>query len=329
MYEKFFQLPVNPFLLTPDPHYAAPTQSYREAFAALIYALHWRKGFVSLSAEPGTGETTLLSAVMRAQSADEARFSYVINPTLTPSEFVEAIMLDFGIANVPASKAQRLQLLEAFLLRTKAEGRTAVLIIDEAHRLTAELLEELRFLTNFENAQTKFLQVVLGGQPEMDATLNREDLRQVRQRISLRLTLSTLTCEETGYYLRHRWAKSGTTEPLPFSEEAISAIARVANGTPRTINVLCDNSLALAYGLGVRIMLPVHVAEVASSLQMDRSRTPAKPEQVVAIEASIALPETSRFQSIRPLKSIRPEKQPLIFRIASRLGFRVANPVTE
>jgi general secretion pathway protein A len=329
LYEKFFQLPINPFLLTPDPHFAAPTPSYREAFAALIYALHWRKGFVALSAEPGTGKTTLLSAAMRALSADEARFSYVINPTLTPSEFVEAVMLDFGIANVPASKARRLQLLEEFLLKTKTEGRTAVLIIDEAHRLTAELLEELRFLTNFENAQTKLLQVVLAGQPEMDATLNREDLRQVRQRISLRLTLSTLTCEETGYYLRHRWAKSGTTELLPFSEETISAIARVSNGTPRTINVLCDNCLALAFGLGVRLILPVHVAEVASSLQMDRPRIPAKPEQAVAIEASIALPETSLFQSIRSQKSIRPEKPPLIFRIASRLGFRVANPVTE
>ncbi len=332
MYEEFFQLPANPFQLTPDPRFVVITPSYREAFAGLIYALHWRKGFVALSAQPGTGKSMLLSLVLRALSTEQALSSYIVNPTLTASEFLETVLLDLGIANIPSSKAQRLQILRELLVRANVEGKTAVLIVDEAHKLSPELLEEIRLLTNFETADAKLLQVVLAGQPELDELLNRDDLSQLRQRISLRLQLTALSEADTRFYIRHRWIQSGAPEPPPFPEDVISAIAHISHGIPRVINVLCDNCLTLAFSLGLRFITPEHLAEVASGLQMNLLGIAAKKptDSLIQPVPPVSVPEPQNRPQVDWIRTLdRQDPLPqssLLIRIALRLGCKVKHP---
>src|SRR5215471_16448953 len=215
MYEQFFGLRTNPFVMTPDPGFLFLTPAHREALAGLNYAILQRKGFAVLTGEAGTGKTTLLRAVLESVPASKAHFSLLVNPTLSPSEFLEMVLLDFGIAEIPASKAQRLMSLDQFLLQAHRENKGAVLIVDEAHKLPPDVLEEVRLLTNFETARSKLLQIVLAGQSE------RDDLRQLKQRVAVRLAIRPLTAAEVEQYMRHRWMKAGGTSLLLFGADAI------------------------------------------------------------------------------------------------------------
>jgi general secretion pathway protein A len=167
MYHAFFGLQRDAFSMTPDPSFLFFTNKHREALAGLLFAVSSRKGFLVLTGDAGTGKTTLLSRIMRSMPPEKAHFSFVLNPTLTGPEFLEMILLDFGVEKVPESKSQRLMLLQQMLLRSHNDGKTSVLIIDEAHKLPAELLEEIRLLTNFETAEHKLLQIILAGQTEL------------------------------------------------------------------------------------------------------------------------------------------------------------------
>ena len=157
-------------------------------------------------------------------------------------------MLDFDIPDVPASKAQRLWRLQEFLARVHHQNRYAVLVIDEAHKLSLEVLEEIRLLGNYESASEKFLQILLLGQSELDDVLNRRDLRQLKQRIALRLYIDPLTPPEVQQYIRVRWTKGGGREAPPFSPDALATITQWSQGIPRLINSICDSSLLMAYG---------------------------------------------------------------------------------
>ena len=213
MYKDFFGLQKLPFNLTPDPAFLFLPPKHREALAGLTYSVLGRKGFVVLTGDAGTGKTTLINSTLNRLPADRLESSIILNPTLTASEFLESVLLDFDIPDVPSSKAQRLWKLQEFLARTHQQNRYAVLVIDEAHKLSLEILEEVRLLGNFESAAEKFLQIVLLGQSELADLLNRQDLRQLKQRIALRLYIDPLTAAEVQQYIRFpkvgaRWRTS-------------------------------------------------------------------------------------------------------------------------
>ena len=183
MYQSYFGLTKEPFSMTPDPAFLFLTGAHREALAGLSYAILGGKGFVVLTGDAGTGKTTLLTKMLRSIPPARAAFSVVLNPLLSPDEFLEMALLDFGVKEVPASKAQRLVLLREFLSQSRKQGKISVLVVDEAHKLAPAVLEEIRLLSNFELAETKLLQIVMAGQNELATVLNREDLRQFKQRI--------------------------------------------------------------------------------------------------------------------------------------------------
>jgi general secretion pathway protein A len=290
MYKDFFGLQKLPFNLTPDPEFLYLPQKHGEALAGLTYAVMERKGFVVLTGDAGTGKTTLINSVLSRLPAERVESSFLLNPTLTASEFLELVMLDFDILDVPASKGQRLWKLQEFLARVHHQDRYAVLVIDEAHKLSLDLLEEIRLLGNYESASEKFLQIILLGQPELEDLLTRRDLRQLRQRIAVRLYIDPLTPSEVQQYIRVRWAKAGAKEAPPFSPDALIQIVQWSQGIPRLINSLCDSSLLMAYGDQSPLVGSNYVRDAASNLGM--------------IESQPQAPSTSSFSALSPANTV-------------------------
>ena len=223
MYNEFFALNKKPFNMTPDPDCLFLTAQHREALVGLTYAILDRKGFVVLTGDAGTGKTTLLARVLQEVPAAKVQFSVILNPTLTPAEFLESALLDFGIRNVPASKAQRLAQMQRLLLEGRRGGWISTLVVDEAHKLSPDVLEEIRLLGNFEYGDQKLLQVLLVGQSELNDLLERSDLRQFKQRIALRFAIEALSPDEVVQYIRYRWTTAGGAQADPFAPEAVAA----------------------------------------------------------------------------------------------------------
>lgn len=266
MYNEFFGLQKSPFALTPDPEFLYLTAQHREAVAGLTYAILGRRGFVVLTGGAGTGKTTVLRRILQHLPENRIQSSMIVNPTLTPAEFLEAALMDFGLDNIPASKAQRIAILQDFLWAGFRAGKVSALIVDEAHKLTPELIEELRLLGNFESDDQKLLQILLVGQPELDSLLNHASLTQFKQRISLRLSVAALSEAEIGQYIQYRWLKAGGSK-VPFAADAIASIGRAAKGVPRVINLLCDNCLMLAFGEQSPSVEQRHILTVCRELQ--------------------------------------------------------------
>jgi general secretion pathway protein A len=268
MYTRFFGLRSNPFGMTPDPGCLLLTLQHREAFAGLTYTILNRRGFGVLTGDAGTGKTTLVAKVLASLPRDKVHTSIIFHPTLSSSDFLELLMLDFGIPNVPSSKAQRLTQLHSFLLENHNQGKISTLIVDEAHKLGMRLLEEIRLLGNFDYTDQKLLQILLVGQTELDDLLTRQDMRQLKQRIAVRLQIKPIATSEVEAYIRYRWLKAGGSDPVPFSREAIEEIARVSRGLPRVINAVADNALLLAFAEEVRRVDIAHVRQGATDLQL-------------------------------------------------------------
>jgi general secretion pathway protein A len=301
--------------MTPDPEFLYWTAQHREALAGLTYAVLGRKGFMLLTGDAGTGKTTLLTQVLHRLPLSRIQTSVIVNPTLTPAEFLEAALIDFGFDEVPASKAQRIARLQALLLKGQREGKVSALIIDEAHKLTPEVLEEIRLLGNFENADEKLLQIVLIGQCELDELLSRESLRQFKQRIALRLTVGPLSAAEVGNYMRHRWAKAGG-KALPFTAEAIACTAEAARGIPRVINAISDNALMQAFAEGSAMVETHHILASCVDLRLPAG-CPEPPAPV-----PISVPASGEAYSVRTLEryGTKPDAHSLVSRLAVRLG---------
>jgi general secretion pathway protein A len=291
MYTAFFGLSKMPFNMTPDPAFLYLTDQHREALAGLTYSILDRKGFLTLSGMAGAGKTTLLAWVLQKLPVSKVQSSVILNPTLTPSEFLEMAMLDFGIQDIPESKAHRLWLLQKFLLKGQREDKISVLIIDEAHKLSPEVLEEVRYLGNFESADAKLLQVVLLGQSELDEVLSRPELWQFKQRISVRLSLQPLGTTEVGNYIQHRWGVAGGMQH-PFSSEGVANIAKWSRGIPRLINSICDNALVQAF------------AECSHAVNAEHAQMAAR--DLLLIEKQISLVPPLPAPSIVP----PPERSP-------------------
>jgi general secretion pathway protein A len=268
MYESHFSLEKNPFSMTADPGCLFMTEQHREAIAGLVYAIRSRKGLLVLTGEVGTGKTTVLSRVVRHLPRSSVQVAVILHPTLTPDEFIEMVMLDLGITDIPASKALRLLKLQKFLMDCAAESKTAALIVDEAHKLSPEVLEEIRLLGNLEAANHKLLQVVLVGQSELDGILRREEMRQLKQRVALRVSLTGLRRSEVHDYMSYRWSQAGGQQPIPFTVEAVSQVIHWSNGIPRLINSLCDQALLAAFGNGAMTVEGSYVQEAARDLDL-------------------------------------------------------------
>jgi len=267
MYKQAFGLRREPFSLTPDPGFLYLTAQHREALVGLTYAILQQKGFVVMTGEAGTGKTTLLARVLQFLPPTKLQFSIIMNPTLTPAEFLELALLDFGLTDIPTSKAQRLWKLQNLILEGAREGKVSALVIDEAHKLSPEVLEEIRLLGNFEDADQKLLQIVLVGQAELNEVLDREDLRQLKQRVAVRLAIGPLASSEVEEYIRHRWLRAGGVR-VPFSQDAMELIAAMSRGIPRLINSLCENALTIAIGEGSMTVEPSHVDAASADLHM-------------------------------------------------------------
>ena len=267
MYAPFFGLSQDPFSIAPDPHYLFMSGRHREALAHLLYGLDGGGGFVVLTGEIGTGKTTVCRCFLEQVPA-HCNVAYIVNPRLTAAELVQTVCEDFGVV-VPgtAAGAETVRhwtgLLNQFLLQAHAAGRNCVLIIDEAQQLSAEVLEQLRLLTNLETNERKLLQIVLIGQPELRDMLARPELEQLAQRVIARFHLDALSAEESTQYITHRLAVAGWSGPLPFDRAALRDIHRLARGVPRRINLLCGRALLGAYASGQRVVGRATVARAA------------------------------------------------------------------
>ena len=269
MYKSFYKLRLNPFEITPDPSFLFSTARHNEALASLYYGVRARKGFVVLTGEVGTGKTMLVRCVLELLRRTGVAFAYVFNPSLSALEFIRYIAGDFGLPVAGKAKDELVLALSAFLVDRHQRKLSTLLVVDEAHLLAPDLLEEVRLLTNLETTQQKLLQIVLAGQPELDAMLDSFELRQIKQRIALRCHLEPLNLEETQGYIERRLQIAGVPpDTTIFSEMATSAIFQHSKGIPRLINTICENALLSGYGRRDAVITPETVDEVASDLRL-------------------------------------------------------------
>src|SRR5438477_139624 len=247
MYKEFFGLRANPFNVNPDPRYLFLTRHTEEALACLTYGIQSRKGFVLLSGEVGTGKTTLINKLLEWLRLQQVATAFIFNSRMNVPQFMDYMMADFGIACDSRSKSQILLRLYNWLLDRYRAGETAVLIVDEAQNLSDEVLEEIRLMTNLETFTEKLLQIVLVGQPELDQKLKQPQLRQLRQRLTLRAKTHPLSLEETKAYVSQRLRIAGSNGRQIFGPEALMAIHRYSNGIPRVVNLSCELCLVSAF----------------------------------------------------------------------------------
>jgi general secretion pathway protein A len=254
MYVPFFGLKREPFSIAPDPRYLFMSERHREALAHLLYGVKGGGGFVLLSGEIGAGKTTVCRCFLE-QIPERCNVAYIFNPKLTVLELMSSVCEEFGLPSEQPEKPtitikDYLDRINKFLLATHAVGQNNVLIIDEAQMLSADLLEQLRLLTNLETNERKLLQILLIGQPELRDMLARPELEQLAQRVIARFHLEALSETETGQYIRHRLLVSGLKIANPFNENATQRIHQITRGVPRRINLLCDRALLGAYSAG-------------------------------------------------------------------------------
>src|SRR5579859_713157 len=247
MYQRFFNLRESPFNVNPDPRYLFMTRQIQEALAGLTYGIQNRKGFILLTGEVGTGKTTLLNRLLDWLHGRRAKTAYIFNSRLDVSQLFDFIMAEFEIPCESREKSQVLLRLNQWLLERYRAGETAVLIVDEAQNLTPDVLEEIRLLTNLETSTEKLLQIVLTGQPELEQKLKMPELRQLRQRITMRCNTASLSLDETFGYIAERLRIAGANGEPIFSKEAIEAVHTFSRGIPRVVNLLCEHAMVNSY----------------------------------------------------------------------------------
>ena len=300
MYKEFYGLRANPFNVNPDPRYLFLTRHTEEALACLTYGIQSRKGFVLLTGEVGTGKTTLINKLLEWLRLQQVATAFIFNSRMNVPQFLDYMMADFGISCDSKAKSQILLRLYNWLLDRYRAGETAVLIVDEAQNLSDELLEEIRMLTNLETFTEKLLQIVLVGQPELEQRLKQPQLRQLRQRLTLRAKTHPLTLDETKAYVQQRLRIAGSNGQQIFDSEALVMIHRYASGIPRVVNLLCEHSMVSAFVDQQKVIMPAVVDAVARDL--DLSDNTASGGMLTGPPPQTASPE--KFDLVEALRSL-------------------------
>lgn len=267
LYQTHFGLSQAPFNITPDPGFLYLSSSHREGLAQLSYGIRAKKGFVVLTGEVGTGKTTLIHALLKDLNGS-AQTALIFSTIVNPADLLRSVCEEFGLVE-PKRPLQEIHdylvLLNEFLLANYRKGENCALIIDESQNLSAEVLESIRLLSNFETSKDKLLQILLVGQPELAVRLNSPELRQLKQRVMLRHHLRALSLQECCEYVLNRLKVAGADRPI-FSPNALENIHAYSGGIPRIVNVLCDNALLTGYALARKEIDTGIIREVAENL---------------------------------------------------------------
>ncbi len=271
MYEAFFSLEDAPFVLTPDPRFLLRSKGHHEVLSTLIYGITSQKGLMALIGDVGTGKTLLCRALLRELPKD-VRSALVLNPYLSDAELLGTILDDLGVERRGSTKGELMTVLSQYLLTAGDEGKTVVVILDEAQQMSMEALEQIRILSTLETATRKLLQIVLAGQPELEEKLMRHELRQLDQRIGIRCYLRPLSRKETFRYIEHRLRIAGLPGALPFARGALMRIHAHSRGIPRVINLVCDRALTAAFSARAREVGPALVKVAIRNLEGERPR---------------------------------------------------------
>jgi len=269
MYNAFFGFSESPFNLSPDPSFLFRSAQHEEVLANLIYGVQSRKGFVVLSGEVGTGKTTMLECLRDFLASQQVAYASIFNSRLTPDQFFEMMAYDFDLRCQRTSKTEVLFALNQMLLDRANQGRNTVLIVDEAHNLEWEVLEEIRLLGNLENRRGKLLQIILAGQQELDRKMEAPEYRQLKQRIALRCVLRPLQMQESIDYINTRMALAGMKDQEVFPPEILAEIHYRAQGIPRLINAICDNLLLTAFAMETKVTTMEMLDEVTNDMRLD------------------------------------------------------------
>jgi len=268
MYNAFFGFAENPFNMSPDPSFLFRSAQHEEALANLIYGVQSRKGFVVLTGEVGTGKTTMLECLRDVLTSQQITYASLFNSRLDVPQFFEMMAYDFGLRCARTSKTEVLIALNEMIIERANLGRTTALIVDEAHNLDWDVLEEIRLLGNLENRRGKMLQILLAGQPELDRKLEAPDFRQLKQRIALRCVLEPFQLDDTLDYIQSRMTRAGLPDQGAFPPDILREIHFRTQGIPRVINAMCDNLLLTAFALETKVVTSAMVDEVAGDMRL-------------------------------------------------------------
>ena len=260
MYNAFFNFQEAPFSITPDPRFIYLSPGHQEAFEHMLYGVEEKKGFILISGDIGAGKTTL-TRLLLDRLDDTVKVALIFNTFLNEIELLKAINREFGLPAEESSRESLIQSLNLFLIETARAGGNAVLILDEAQNLSVPVLEQVRMLSNLETDDQKLIQIVLVGQPELARTLDRPDLAQLNQRITVRCQLAPLNLEDTTRYIHHRLSVAGPQGLAGFEPKTYQFIHRFSEGVPRRINALCDRALLVAYGAGSHRIQPDYIRQ--------------------------------------------------------------------
>jgi len=272
MFLKFYGLREQPFGVTPDPRFLYLSPEHREALASLYYGIESGRGFMALIAKPGMGKTTLLFHLLE-KFRHTARTAFIFQTQCNSREFMRLLLVELGVQNHDHDFVRTHEEFNKLLLQEARAQRRFIVVIDEAQNLDASVMETVRLLSDFETPRAKLLQIILSGQPELADKLASQQMVQFRQRVSLLGRLTPLSSDETRKYIEYRLGVAGYSGPLPFSEEALLAIAQSTEGIPRNINNLCFHALSLGCALGQRVIDPTIVEEVGKDLDIYRHLT--------------------------------------------------------